>query len=106
MTTKMLHKDEYIAFFNDVNKALTTKEKGLEKITLGSILESHNVTMNLRPDLLQMIQPALDADMQAPLDQRKNLCAACSACALCAICGEINDGAGLGGLAGAAGLSS
>ncbi len=104
MAKRQLEKADFMKFFNDVHTAMSVKTKG--KVTLADLLKRNNVELDLPEDVMKTIKPALDADMNAPLEVRRNYCAACATCALCTFCAEANALSGLGGLGGLAGLSS
>jgi len=104
MTKKQLDKEAYTKFFTDVNKAMTVKTRG--KVTLAMILKSNNTELDLPADVMEKIKPSLEVDLNAPIEVRRNACAACAVCALCAFCAEGNALSGLGGLGGLAGIVS
>lgn len=100
MSKKQLDKETYAKFFTTVNKAMTERTKG--KVTLADVLKRHDVDLGLPAHVMEKIKPGLEVDLNAPIEIRRNACAACAVCSLCVVCGEINDAAGIGGLAGAA----
>ena len=103
MSKKQLDKEAYIKFFSDVNRAMT--EKTREKMTLAMALERNNVELDLPKDIIKKIQPALEMDLNAPMEVRAKACAACSVCSVCVVCGEENALSGLGSLVGVAGVA-
>jgi len=104
MANKQLSKDEYTKFFTDINKAMSVKTR--EIVTLATVLKRNNIELDLPADIMNKIKPGLEVDLNAPIETRRNYCAACAACAICTVCAEANALSGLGGLVGAVGLAS
>lgn len=109
MAEKQLGREAYMQFFTDVNKAMAVKaaitEEAGEKVTLAAVLKSNNIELDLPPDIMEKIRPGLEVDLNAPIEERSDYCAACAICAICTICAEANALSGLGGLVGTVGLA-
>ncbi|MGA8572533.1 MAG: hypothetical protein ACLP7A_03870 [Desulfobaccales bacterium] len=103
MAANQLDQASYTKFFTDINNAM--KEKSEKKVTLAMVLARNNVQLNLPPDIMAKIQPALDTDLNLPVETRKTPCAACAVCAVCSVCAEMNAASGLAGLVGTVGLT-
>ncbi|WP_319409318.1 hypothetical protein [uncultured Desulfosarcina sp.] len=102
MSKAQLDREEYEKFFTDVYQAMS--EKTQEKVTLSMILKRNNVEFDLPAALMEKIKPALEMDLNAPIEERIPPCGACGFCAICVVCAEANAISGLGALVGTMGL--
>ncbi len=104
----LLPPDEFNQFYEEVVNAIfdAREHPCSNNVTIRHFMDQYNIQLPPGPDnLIQAINPALDANIYGPTAEVRNTCPVCSLCVLCVICGEINGAVGLAGLAGLISLS-
>lgn len=106
MSNKLIPKDQFNKFFEQVCNALINKEftdDRMANLTLGEFLKENGVEITLPDSLADKIRPMLMKKMNEDFSGESR-CTTCFVCAVCSLCGEVNGAAGIAGLVAAAGL--
>ncbi len=99
----LLPPNEFNQFFEEVvNVVFDAREHPCSNnVTIRHIMNQYNIQLPPEPpNLMQAINPALDANIYGTTAEVRNTCPVCSLCTFCVLCGEVNGAAGLANLAG------
>ncbi|MDD2687921.1 MAG: hypothetical protein WC142_08810 [Bacteroidales bacterium] len=99
----LLPPDEFNQFFEEVvNVVFDAREHPCShNVSIRHIMDQYDIQLPPGPtNLIQAINPALDANIYGPTAEVRNACPVCSLCTLCILCGELNGAAGLANLTG------